>query len=60
MTEHQAHYRRIYPRAGTVTPRAIAPATISDLRDRVQVAEIRARARAVGTSIRSRHHGGRS
>jgi hypothetical protein len=59
MTPHQAHYHRIYPRAGTVTPRTIAPATISELRDRVQVAELRARAYAVGTSIRSRHHGGR-
>jgi hypothetical protein len=55
MTEHEAHYRRLFPNAGN-PPRTITPSRIDDLRARVQIAEIRNRASAAGASIRANHH----
>jgi hypothetical protein len=53
--EADAHYRRIYPTAGN-PPRTLKPSTMEDLRDRVQVTQIRELAHAAGRGIRSRHH----
>jgi hypothetical protein len=53
--EADAHYRRLFPNAGN-PPRTLKPTTLADLRDRVQVAQIRELAHAAGQGIRSRHH----
>jgi len=53
--EADARCRHIYPTAGNL-PCTLKPYTMADLRDRVQVAEIRERAHAVGDGIRAHHH----